>query len=946
MTNFDLLSAVQPVDGWFAICGLKNGMRQELVATREEADQVIANYLAQERDVYFGVAKYKTATGRSKENVASLRAFWLDLDCGAAKAEINKKTGKPNGYIDQQTALLDLQRFCKITKLPKPIIVNSGRGIHVYWPLTEDISREEWELVAFRLHALCLEHDLYADAAVFEVARILRVPGTLNFKDSPPTPVSVITTGRPVSLAAFKVTLGITVSATPAAPKRELTELGKLMQENMVSSFKKIMIRSAKGNGCAQIFDCYENQDIISEPRWFNALSVAKFCVDADTAIHKMSAKHPDYDPATTVTKIQHIVGPHTCDVFERNNPSGCDSCPFKGKIKSPIVLGREILEASGEANIVSSPAAEEGDEDETYTIPKYPEPYFRGANGGIYVKPPKGDEETEPMLVYPHDLYVVKRMRDPVLGDVIILRVHMPQDGTKEFMVSNAKIAEKGELRKTLAAEGIIGGDKMFSLIASYLYTSISELQYKKRAEKMRLQFGWTDNDSKFIIGDREVGRDGVFHSPPSSITSNIAASMVPAGSFEKWKEVFDLYGREGLEPHAFAALSAFGAPLLKFMGQKGAIINVVHNSSGTGKTTILHMINSVYGSPDRLCAVKEDTLNAKIMRLGVMNNLPFTIDEMTNTTPQDFSTLTYNMSQGRGKDRVKASSNELRENLTSWGTISVCSSNASFYEKLTSLKNSPDGEMMRLLEYKIDYTTAIDQVLAKQMFDHQLMENYGWAGERYAQWLVNNLEEAKRTCLEIQAKIDRELKLTQRERFWSALLASNITGGIIARKLGIIDWDIKRIFAWATGMLNEIRMEAAPPVTDVSSIIGDYINRHMQNILVVNDKVDLRSQMPSLPQLEPKGELLIRFEPDTKRMFLSAKAFKDDCVKYQTNYRDTLKRLGDSGIYMGTAVKRLSKGMKVASPAVYCLQLDCSTKDFISVDEFVKTDDVGGEG
>jgi hypothetical protein len=945
MTNFDLLSAVQPVDGWFAICGLKNGMRQELVATREEADQVIANYLAQERDVYFGVAKYKTAAGRSKENVASLRAFWLDLDCGAAKAEINKKTGKPNGYIDQQTALLDLQRFCKTTGLPRPIIVNSGRGIHVYWPLTEDISREEWEFVATKLHALCIAHDLYADAAVFEVARILRVPGTLNFKDSPPTPVEVIATGRPVSLAAFKVTLGITVSPAPAAPKRELTELGKLMQENMVSSFNKIMVRSTNGNGCGQLLDCYKNQDVISEPRWFNALSVAKFCVDADTAIHRMSAKHPDYDAATTVTKIQHIVGPHTCDVFERNNPGGCDSCPFKGKIKSPIVLGKEILEGNGEANIVSV-ADEEGEDDKTYTIPKYPYPYFRGENGGIYVKPFKGDEETEPMLVYPHDLYVVKRMRDPVLGDVVILRVHMPQDGVKEFMVPNRTIADKGEFRKTLAAEGVMGSDKTFTLVLTYLNTAINELQFKKKAEKMRLQFGWADNDSKFIIGDREVSKSGTFHSPPSSITSSLAAQMVPTGSFEKWKEVFNLYGREGLEPHAFAALSAFGAPLLKFTGQKGAIINLLHSSSGTGKTTALHMLNSVWGSPDRLCAVKDDTLNAKIMRLGVMNNLPYSIDEMTNTDPKEFSVLAYNMSQGRGKDRVKQSANEMRENLTSWSTISICSSNASFYEKLTALKGSPDGEMMRLIEYKIDYSDAIDASTAKYMFDHQLMENYGWAGEKYAQWLVNNLEEAKKTCLEIQAKLDRELKLTPRERFWSAVVAANITGGLIALKLGLIDWDMKRLYKWACEMLTGLRADVAPPATDAATIIGDYINRHMQNILVVNDKVDMRSQMPSLPQLEPRGELIIRFEPDTKRMFLSAKAFKDDCVKFQVNYRDTLKRLGDVGIYTGTAVKRLSKGMKVASPAVYCLQIDCSGKDFISVDEFVKAADASGEG
>jgi hypothetical protein len=406
-------------------------------------------------------------------------------------------------------------------------------------------------------------------------------------------------------------------------------------------------------------------------------------------------------------------------------------------------------------------------------------------------------------------------------------------------------------------------------------------------------------------------------------------------------------LYGSPGLEPHAFATLTAFGSPLFKFLGQNGAIINVIHPDSGTGKTTILHMCNSVYGDPARLCAMWDDTLNAKILRLGVMNNLPFTVDEMTNTVPADFSTLAYSMSQGRGKDRVKASANELRANLTSWQSISLCSSNASFYEKLSSLKNSPDGEMMRLIEYKIDYSGAIDVAYAKQMFDHQLKNNFGHAGDIYAKWLVENLEEAKNTVLGIQSKIDKELRLSQRERFWSAVVAANITGGLIAKNCGLLDWDMKAIYKWATQMIISLRADVKPPTSDVMSVIGDYINRHMQNILVVNDNVDRRTAMPTLPTLEPKGELLVRYEPDTKKMFLAAKPFKNDCVKYQVNYKDTLSQLEKKGIFLGTTNKRLSKGMKVVSPGVHCLIFDCASSEFISMDDLVtpESSHAGGE-
>ena len=63
------------------------------------------------------------------------------------------------------------------------------------------------------------------------------------------------------------------------------------------------MLRSVEGNGCPQLLSCYQERETLPEPRWFNALSVAKFCVDKDKAIHKLSADHPDYDAHAVNTK-------------------------------------------------------------------------------------------------------------------------------------------------------------------------------------------------------------------------------------------------------------------------------------------------------------------------------------------------------------------------------------------------------------------------------------------------------------------------------------------------------------------------------------------------------------------------------------------------------------------------------------------------------------------
>jgi archaeosine-15-forming tRNA-guanine transglycosylase len=71
MQNVDLLSTVQPADGWFAVLGIKGprDVRQVFVATREEVDAQAAKFVSQKRNVFFGVAKYATNESRTKDNV-------------------------------------------------------------------------------------------------------------------------------------------------------------------------------------------------------------------------------------------------------------------------------------------------------------------------------------------------------------------------------------------------------------------------------------------------------------------------------------------------------------------------------------------------------------------------------------------------------------------------------------------------------------------------------------------------------------------------------------------------------------------------------------------------------------------------------------------------------------------------------------------------------------
>ena len=955
MEDTDLIALVRPKGGWYGFLAVKDKTitRQFMVETREELDAAIEKYVADRWCVFFALAKFKTGENRTQENAESLQSFWVDIDCGPDKDFVDEKTGWPAGYATQLDGFAALRKFCSDTKLPRPLIVNSGNGLHAYWPLTEEVSKEDWQPVAKSFRQLCIDHKFYIDTKVFESSRVLRPLNSFNFKGDATgtTPKAVLlkkfdTAVEPIPFEVMREKLGV-VEIPTIKPRRPLSAMGQALSGamNNDSSFARIMELTEQKKGCAQLASCFADRATLPEPRWFDALSVAKFCSDRDVAIHRLSKGHPDYEFAAVEKKVVGIGGPHSCEEFEVNNPGGCEGCLHKDKRLTkpnygPIALGRIIARATSPTVVVEV----EGQLPEKHDAPKLPEGYFQGSNGSIYKEAEDGGDDEEallPKLIYENALYVVKLMDDPLQGFVVVLKHHLPKDGVKEFVLPNVKLTDRTELRRELSRFGVLANDTRHKYITEYILAAVKEKQHEKKADIMRMQFGWADNDSKFIVGDREITATGIYHSPPASSLNTMVPLFQPQGTLENWKKVFALYGREGLELQAFGALSGFGAPLLKFTGQKGAVINFIHSDSGTGKTTILRMANSIFGDPEMLLGTPEDTDVGKILKVGFLNNIVNTMDEITNMTPQVASKTLYAYSQGRGKDKAKSNANELRENSITWRTISIASSNASFYEKLGQLKNNPDGEMMRLLEFKIPYTATpiISTQEGKDLLDHTLNANFGLAGEPYMQYIAGNLEDVKKLILKVQAKFDTELRLTQRERNWSAVLAVNIAGGYIAEKLGLLQgYNIGRIYRAVSAQVLEMRKDTTAPVSNASAIIGDFINRHHQNMLILDGASDGRSGLTMFPDLAPKGALLLRFEPDTKILYITVKAFKDDCVEVQVNYKDTLSQLTANGALLAVRNHRLSTGSNIPGASVRALVLDTSHADFMDMGVVVK--------
>ena len=929
MATTDLLTHVLAPEGegHYCIVGLwQDGTKppvQTFHATLVEAEAQIDKLLQEKFNVYFACAKYKDPKeGRVQSNGDIIKSFWIDVDCGE---------GKP--YATQTDGLAALKAFAKTVRLPLPSIVNSGRGIHAYWRLDKPVTRAQWKPVAERLKALCEEHEFFADPTrTADNASILRVPETLNFKDEQGLPVEILAIEPELEYEAIKSTIGVLIA--PDWVPKQLDEVTKALLGNKASRFRTIMMKTADGKGCAQLENIMLNQDSIEEPLWRAGLSIAATCIDRDEAIHKISMGHPEYSESTTERKANQTKGPYRCEVFEKINPSGCEGCQHKGKISSPIQLGSEIL--SAEDNIVVE-TTEDGKQ-EIFDIPEYPFPYFRGKNGGVYVRIQTDEDGEDAINIYEHDFYIVKRLFDPAKGESLWFRLHLPKDGVKEFAMPVTDVMSLELLKGRLGFHGVLGGKKQMESVMSYVIASAKNLQQKMELEVMRNQFGWADKDTKFIIGEQEISADKVAYSPPSVSTGSLADHLKPAGDYDAWKETVKVYDTPGFEPHAFGFFTAFGAPLLKHLNFKGGIINLINNTSGTGKSTILKMCNSVWGHPEELMLQWKDTMNSIIHRMGVMNNLPVTIDEVTKLSGDHFSDLAYSASQGRGKNRMQQHSNAERINATKWATIVLCSSNASFYDKLSTLKATPDGEFMRLLEYKIELTGNLTKEQADETFN-KLYDNYGHAGVEYAKYLVSDLEAAVDLVMQVQQRLDKAVGLTNRERFWSAIVACNIAGALIAKDLGIIDFDIKRVFDWIVKELKVMRTEVKAPTQSQSSAIGEFMNSHRAAVLVINGEADKRSGMEQLPILEPKfNDLFVRIEPDNKHIYINAKQFRKYCSDNQITLKDVLGALKADKAYLGQTKKRLGKGTKIVSSSVDVYLFDMANPHFQDTDNFIE--------
>ena len=911
-------------------------------------------------NTYYLVAVTR-AENRKKESIQQHKAFFLDFDL--------------KSYPTKGEIAAVLKHFYEMFELPMPTIVDSGNGLHAYWILDEAISTFEWLKVAEHLKKVCTEHKIYADPSVTsDPARIMRVPDTMNVKDaSDPKPCAVAILNPSVSLESFKIAIGYSEgdsfdtleaqyqSTDPMMDAATQNLLGAGLHKEFVHGLKL----SLNGYGCEYMRLAYLHQDKMSEPQWRSALSVAQHCSDGVKGVHFISNKHPNYNKADTTAKAAAIPYPHTCETFKSTfaqlNPgvpkppegkSYCDLCRHKKDIKSPIMLCVTQELATAEDSTITTVDADTGATVEVQVpIHTYPQPYYGLKGGGVFKRvrvddlEASGDEDVslqylQGKKIYDYHIWVDSLQVDPIEGEVIVICLKQPRQDLVRFSIPFSQITALAIFTEVMSTYGVSAPN--YKDLMEYFKAFVIKLQNESVKTICPASFGWDENYSSFVLGNRRYLSTGeVEFCLPSSAMQDAAALYgmrnlrdVPGATDDikrqtmlaSFKEIIKLYSRPGNEARLFTVFVSMGSPLFAFFDNiDGMVLHLTNKESGVGKSTVQHVANSVWGIPNNQTLMSlSDTKLAILQRLGVLRHVAMCIDELTTVEADKLCQFIFDISQGRGRHRMEANSNRMRQNVTSWRVPVITSGNNGLHQLMTKHKMVADGEAMRTLELEItrdlSLSNAEGKAITDRLFSTDIMMGYGITGDILLRYYVPHADECRAKLMQVREQFDRDAALTQRERFYSALCAIAIVAAEITKDLGFHDIDLEEFYKWTIEMCKHAASAAATARMPLIDQFKEFLHEMTPNTLVTTmiDRKAAVMQMPSSHQIT-----YVRIFKDKEIMYILQTKLRSWCTEHGIPYNDLLELLEKN--YQGERDARCN--FDLSNPvAVRCVRMPTS--------------------
>jgi Virulence-associated protein E len=365
--HYSMLDKKNP-NGKKIVTGWPTRTVEDLV--QKTARALSTNYI---KDLWFCTSLQSQAGKNSKGNPKAVRGATFAMKQKSIWVDIDVEPNNPKKYGTIEEALAAILLFAKTVGLPNPsALVFSGNGVHVYWISKDGLTPEEWAPYASGLKSLLLANAVRCDAGLTtDIARILRVPGTLNHKSVPPKPVQLSPT--PLVMYDFETTLGFLKQfaapvASPAKAPQSVFADGitdaqrasfsqppvfQINEPGLEAGIDKFgdtllkaepifdgcgFLREARANGGAD----YEN------PLWNLSVLCSTFMENGNAIAHEISRGYASYTHAETQQHFERKIaerkerglGWPSCATIQSNGSTACAACPLLGKVKSPLQLG------------------------------------------------------------------------------------------------------------------------------------------------------------------------------------------------------------------------------------------------------------------------------------------------------------------------------------------------------------------------------------------------------------------------------------------------------------------------------------------------------------------------------------------------------------------------------------------------------------------------------
>ncbi len=290
------LSVTAKVDGRMRTRWFESGQLEEMARFSQKCGR--------KYNTYIGINPRSKQLGEysrgQKEDISSLVAFYADCD---VKGPAHKETRLPETSEE-------LLGFISSLPIPASLAVDSGNGVHFYWLLkapfltdTDELrdKAEAWIKGWERyINERAMRERGWRFDAVCDLPRMLRAPGTTNFKTEE-KPCCHVLYSSDVRYETTDFEPYITVEEQPKA---------KPAPVDTADAFAMMGSGSAQElmDSCEFLQHCRNDAQNLPEPMWHAAITNLALTSDGQEMIHEISRPYPGYSYAETQKKYENAV--------------------------------------------------------------------------------------------------------------------------------------------------------------------------------------------------------------------------------------------------------------------------------------------------------------------------------------------------------------------------------------------------------------------------------------------------------------------------------------------------------------------------------------------------------------------------------------------------------------------------------------------------------------